>query len=420
MTETRRWRGVVAVTLLVGGVGLVADRPDLVLVSVVGVAFAAYPRLSPAPPETPDLEIERRLSERAPSPGETVEVSVTVRNAGDQTLFDLRVVDGVPPALTVTSGSPRYGGPLRPGGEATFEYAVETDEGKHGFDPATAVVRDPSGEREVETTVSAETEIDCTVAGGAPPRRNLAVEDAGDLLTDHGGVGVEFHQTREYRRGDAMSRIDWKRFARAGELTTVEYREERSASVVLLVDARAPAYRASEGEPHAVVRSVAAAQRLAGSLLTGRNRVGVAALGRENCWLPPGAGTDHRTRAMRTLATHSAFAASPPNDDAEEPIADRVARVRRQLSPDTQVTFLTPLCDDDAVTAASTLEAHGHSVTVVSPDATGDATPGRRLAATERENRIAALRRREIPVLDWGTDDGLAAAVAKAGDRGAL
>ncbi|MFC7079192.1 DUF58 domain-containing protein [Halorussus caseinilyticus] len=312
MTTTRRWRGIVAVTLLVGGVGLAADRPDLVLVSAVGVAFAVYPRLSPAPPATPDLEIDRRLSDRAPTPGESVEVTVTVRNVGDDTLFDLRVVDGVPPALTVTSGSPRYGGLLRPGGEATFSYAVSAEEGKHGFDPATVVVRDPSGEHEVETTVAAETEIDCAVARGTPPKRNLAIEDAGDLLTDDGGVGIEFHQTREYRRGDSMSRIDWKRFARVGELTTVEYREERSASVVLLVDARPESYRAPAGEPHAVVRSVAAAQRLTGALLTGRNRVGVAALGREDCWLAPSAGSDHESRAMRLLATHPALAAAPP------------------------------------------------------------------------------------------------------------
>lgn len=420
MTTTRRWRGIVGVTLLIGGIGLATDRPSLVLVSAVGVAFAVYPRLSPAPPSTPTLEIERRLSDRAPTPGESVEVTVTVSNAGDDWLFDLRIVDGVPPALTVTSGSPRYGGPLRPGGEATFSYVVNAEEGKHGFDPATAVVRDLSGAHEVETTVAAESEIDCTVARGTPPKRNLAIEDAGDLLTDQGGVGIEFHQTREYRRGDSMSRIDWKRFARVGELTTVEYREERSASVVLLVDARAESYRAREDEPHAVVRSVAAAQRLTGALLTGRNRVGVAALGREDCWLAPGAGTDHQTRAMRLLATHPAFAASPPGDDDGPPVEDQIARVRRQLRPDMQVTFLTPLCDDGAVMAASRLEAHGHSVTVMSPDATSSETPGQRLAATERTNRITSLRRREIPVVDWSADDGLAAAVAKASERGAL
>jgi uncharacterized repeat protein (TIGR01451 family) len=420
MSETRRWRGIVAVALLVGGVGLLSDRPNLVLVSVVGVAFAVYPRVSPAPPASPNLEVERRLGDRAPSPGESVEVSVTVRNVGDDALHDCRIVDGVPPALTVTSGSPRYAGPLRSGGEATFEYVVTAEEGKHGFDPATVVVRDVSGASEVTTTVAAETEIDCTVEQGAPPRRQLAVEEAGDLLTDQGGAGIEFHQTREYRRGDSMSRIDWKRFARAGELTTVEYREEKSAAVVLLVDARAPSYRASEDEPHAVVRSVAAAQRLAGALLTDRNRVGVAALGRENCWLAPSAGTDHQTRVMRLLSTHPAFAASPPREGDDEPIEDQIARVRRQLSPDTQVTLFTPLCDEGAVTAASTLEAHGHSVTVLSPDATGDGTPGRRLASVERENRIASLRTRGIPVVDWTGDDGLAGAVAKADERGAI
>ncbi|WP_435178954.1 DUF58 domain-containing protein [Halorussus sp. AFM4] len=418
MTETRRWRGVVAVALLVGGVGVIADRADLVLVSVVGVAFAVYPRLSPAPPSAPDLEIERRLSDHAPDPGSEVEVGVTVRNVGDDALADARIVDGVPPALTVTDGSPRYGGPLRPGDEVSFDYAVRAEEGKHGFEPATVVVRDVSGAREVESRVEAETEIDCTAARETPPKRDLAVRDAGELLTDTGGAGIEFHQTREYRAGDAMSRIDWKRFARVGELTTVEYREERSAAVVLVVDARAPAYRAASDGPHAVVRSVAAAQRLVGALLGERNRVGVAALGREDCWLAPGAGSEHRARAERLLATHPAFAAAPPGEDDCPPVEDQVTRLRRQLPGDAQVLLLTPLCDDGAVTAASTLEAHGHRVTVVSPDATDDATPGRRLAATERDNRVASLRRRRIPVVDWADDEGLVAAVARTGDRG--
>lgn len=416
---TRRWRGIVAVTLLAGGVGLVVDRPSLVLVSVVGVAFAAYPRLSPAPSPTPDLELDRRVSDRTPDPGETVEVTVTVRNAGDELLPDVRLVDGVPPALTVTEGSPRHGAPLRPGGECSFSYAVETEEGKHGFEPATVVVRDLSGEHEVETTAAAETEIDCTVVSGSPPTRDLTLADAGELLTDTGGAGTEFFQTREYRRGDSMSQIDWNRFARAGELTTVEYREERSAAVVLVVDARSSAYRGAATEPHAVVRSVAAAQQLVGALLDRRNRVGVAALGRERCWLSPSAGSDHRSRATRLLATHPAFAASPPGDDG--PALDaQLDHLRRRLDPGSQVTLLTPLCDDEAVTAAETLEAHGHDVTVVSPDATDEGTPGRRLATIERANRLASLRSRGIPVVDWSADDGFAVALAEAKRRGAL
>ncbi|MGM0592408.1 MAG: DUF58 domain-containing protein [Halobacteriota archaeon] len=417
MRATNRWRGVVAVTLAAGAVGLLADRPDLLLVSVVGVVFAAYPRLSP--PASPTVEIDRTLSDRTSRPGEAIEVTVTVRNCGPRLLADVRVVDGVPPALSVTDGTPRHGTALLPGGETTFSYAVESREGTHGFDPATVVLRDLSGAREVETTVEADadTEIDCTAEGVSAPRRSLAIEDVGDLLTDRGGAGVEFFSTREYRRGDAPSRVDWNRYAKTGDLTTVEFREEHAAAIVLLIDARESAYRAVGDRAHAVVWSVGAAQRLLVSLLGRRNRVGLSALGGERCWAPPDAGLTHQTTLSRLLQHHPAFAATPPEGDACPSLDSQVAELRSNLSPGSQVALLSPLCDDDIVAVARRLDAHGYPVTVVSPDVTAETTPGQRLATVERTNRIGTLRRADIPVVDWEVDERLDAALLKA-ERG--
>jgi len=50
--------------------------------------------------------------------------------------------------------------------------------------------------------------------------------------------GLEFHATRNYQSGDPVSRIDWRRFAKTNELTTVQYREEQAVRTVLVVDAR--------------------------------------------------------------------------------------------------------------------------------------------------------------------------------------
>lgn len=413
--QTNRWRGVVAVGLAAAAVGLAADKPTLIFAAVPGLLFAAYPRVSSPPAPAGTLEIDRRLSDESPAPGDTVEVTVTVRNVGSETLFDCRIVDGVPAALTVVDGVARGSGLLRPGGETTFTYSIEAEDGSHAFDPATVLVRDLTGAWEVETTVGTETTVNCTLGTTTSPARELTLESVGRVLSEQGGTGVEFHRTREYRRGDSMNRVDWNRYARNGELTTIEYREEQAAAVVLLVDAREVAYRGAPDEPHAVVRSTTAARQLFDTLLSRRNRVGVATLGRDVAWLPPDAGANHRTRAASLFASSDVFAPSAP-DAAETPTIDeQVTRLRALLPETAQVVLLSPLCDDDIVEVSRLLEAHGHPVTVLSPDATGGDTAGERIAVSERRTRLHELRQVGIDAIDWGTDEPLGATLAARG-----
>ncbi|WP_049972906.1 DUF58 domain-containing protein [Haladaptatus cibarius] len=406
MTETHRWRGVIALSLAAGAVGLAIDRPSMLLLSVIGVVFAAYPHVLSEP--TPKLRIERRLSNSTPRPGDEVTVTVTVTNEGGF-LPDVRIVDGVPALLSVSVGSPRKGAVFWPGRSVSFSYRVGTKHGKHPFEPATVVARDISGAWEVETTISADTELDCTATEADGPLRDQTLDQVGRIVAQKGGSGIEFYRTREYRAGDAMHRIDWNRYARTGDLTTVEYREENAATVVLLVDARAVAYRAATDEPHAVAYSVSAAEQLLGSLHRDRNLVGLAAFGREACWLEPGAGRSHRAKAQRLLATHSAFASIPPTEEPEH--EEQVEQLRMRLSSTTQVVLLSPLSDDAIVETARRLDAYGHRVSVISPDVTGEESVGQRLAGVERENRLSALRKSGVPVVEWKSETPLAAAL---------
>jgi uncharacterized protein (DUF58 family) len=405
--RTGRWRGVVGVTLVALAAGLLANRSDLLLLGVPGIVFAVYPRLTGAP--TPVLGVERRLSDEAPRRGDEVEVTVTLYNEGEETLFDLRLVDGVPPTIGVAEGSPRHGAVLRPGESTTYTYTVTAERGRHRFDPATVAARDLSGAHEVETTVATDTELDCTATAASLPLRSQTLQSVGQVTANAGGNGVEFHRTREYQPGDGMNRVDWNRYARTGEPTTIEYRRERAVEAVLVVDARRPAYRGRGEEPHAVAYSVSAARQVLERLLETRNRVGLAGFGREMTWAAPDAGSEHAEDLQRLLATRATFAPTPPVEST--PHEDQVRRLRERLSEQTQVVLLTPLCDDEIVETARTLEAHGHGVTVISPTVTRSDSPGRRLAALERSNRISALRNAEIPVVEWETERPLAAAI---------
>ncbi|WP_115865422.1 DUF58 domain-containing protein [Halorussus litoreus] len=410
---TNRWRGVSAVALLAGALGVMFNRPLVLLSGVVGVAFAAYARTASAPDVS--LDVTRTVSDDEPLPGDEVTVRLRVENVGDAMLPDLRIVDGVTDALPVSSGSARLGTALRPGKAAQLSYTVTAERGDHEFDPVTVVARDFSGATEVEAEVECETALRCVPKLGTTvdvPLRAQTTQYTGRVTTDVGGSGVEFHATREYRRGDPLSRVDWNRLARTGDLTTVEFREERAASVVVLVDTREKAYLAREDdERNAVQFGVDAAGKMLTKLLDAGDRVGLASLGPETCWLSPGSGHDHKARARDLLATHPTF--SPvPSEEMFYPTT-RLKALRKRLPPSSQVVFVTPLCDDFGAEVSRRLDAQGHLVTVVSPDPTATGTPGQRFARTQRKHRISTLRSSGVRVVDWDTDEAFGVALAR-------
>jgi len=58
----------------------------------------------------------------------------------------------------------------------------------------------------------------------------------GVLQVRRRGEGMEFHQLREYREGDAQRTIDWKATARMARLISREYEDEKDQRVLLVVD----------------------------------------------------------------------------------------------------------------------------------------------------------------------------------------
>ena len=114
---TEHWQGIGAGALAAIGVGVLAQRPSVLLVGVVALGYAAYARPTSAPAAT--LALARSVEPSTPDPGDPVTITLSITNDGDRLLPDVRVVDGVPPALSVTDGSPRIGTALRPGETAT-------------------------------------------------------------------------------------------------------------------------------------------------------------------------------------------------------------------------------------------------------------------------------------------------------------
>lgn len=416
--ETERWTGFAGAVLFAAAVGIVLREPAIIVAGTVGVGYLAAARIGSAP--TPDLAVERTVVADDPEPGDDAVVTIEVENETDAALLDLRLVDGVPPGLEVVDGSPRCATALSSGGSVRYSYTVAATRGRHEWTKLDATTRDLSGTEELETNIDAESVLVCVPPLGRTadlPLRGLTTRYTGHVSTDIGGSGVEFYSLREYRHGDPLRRVDWKRTARTGELTTLQLREERAATVVLVVDSREAAYLA--GEPNAenaVERSVDAAGRTFAALLDNGDRVGLAGLCADERWLRPGSGTAHRARARRLLATDPAFAPTPARAGGTTYVNGWVRQARSRLPPDAQIILFSPLCDDAVARAIRRLDADGHLVTVISPDPTARDTPGREFAWTERRLRLSNLRSAGIRVVEW-SDEPLGVAVARAEGR---
>lgn len=410
--RTHRWNSVLAIALLASAVGVYANRPFVLLSAIVGVAFVAYSHIT-EPPDV-NLCLQRSVSDDTPQHNKRVTVTVTVENIGSHILPDVRISDGVPELLTVVDGTAHHAAALQPGSSTQFSYTVTAKHGGHSFQPARVIARDLSGAIEVETTVSEaktpswQARIDCPADVDTAPLHRRTTQSVGRVQSNKQGSGVEFDRVREYQYGDSSGRIDWKRFARTKQLTTVDFREERIRTVMLCLDARREAYCASgPDEPHGVSYSVAAAKGLLTELLSQRARVGIAVVGRTFCWFAPGTGDSHQAKAQEILMTHPSVSVEPPDEQeqlTDEQTEQQLRTLEARVEPTTQLVLLSPLTDSFITKSARRLEAQGHAPTVISPDMTTDGTLGERFGRIERANRIHLLREAGIPIIDWNPD----------------
>ncbi|ELZ95973.1 hypothetical protein C440_06772 [Haloferax mucosum ATCC BAA-1512] len=439
--STRGTSGVTAAALVAGGLGIITLRPALLLLALFGATISGYSRIASLPPET--VAITRTVSDTDPTAGQEIDVTVSIRNTGDVTLTDLRLIDGVPAGLTVSEGSPRFTTALRPGMEVTLSYTVEAAHGVHTFDPALLVTRDVSGTQKRESLCS---DSSTTVVCRRPETplaetrfRQQTTAHSGQALSETTGAGVTFHSVREFRPGDPLSRIDWKRKAKTGEFTTIDFRERRRKTVLLLIDARAETYLAANGcDGPLVQRSATVGLSLASHYLSEDIPVGLTALSPRACWLSPNTGDAHRRRIRETLAgdpgsgsgsgfgsAHSPVSGSGSDSDSafawHAPAATfdatEVVREIHQRAPvDAEILFISPLFDDEAVSVARRLDAYGRTISVLSPDPTASMSPlscGTGYASLTRRLRCSDLRGAGIPVTEWGPSESLAEVLSR-------
>ncbi|MFB6173904.1 MAG: DUF58 domain-containing protein [Halobacteriales archaeon] len=399
-----RWRGAVAATVLLSVAGLWNRSAGLLLAAGIPLVYVAYGTLSTVG-ATVSLDVVREVEPTPAPPGRPVTVTVRATNDGERTLSDLRVVDPVPDALQVVDGSPRAGTTLEPGETCELEYTVVARRGEYDFDPPRARLRS-GGAGMVATTdvaVAGDERLVCRLDADAPPLADTGDDFVGRLTSDRPGRGVQFHSTREYRHGDAADRIDWRQYARTGDLATVEYERWVSTSVVVVLDARERnRVAAGPGRPTAVELGAYAAVRTVSALLRVGHDVGLAVVGRNARgpagldWIDPGSGSDHRSRLLDAIERAVEYDVDTPVDrDYQFRKVAELAGARAQLA------LVSPLLDAAPATAVSSWGALGRSRVVLSPDVVSATTVGGQLDAVRRRTRLAECQRSGARTIDW-------------------
>lgn len=223
------------------------------------------------------------------------------------------------------------------------------------------------------------------------------------------GSGLEFHQLREYREGDALRQIDWKATSRLRKLIARDYQDERDQQVLLLLDGGFR-MRSQDGRLSHFDTALNALLLLAHVVIRQGDAVGLMSFANAARFLPPAKGHASLARLMEAVFD---LEAGPDTPD----FLAAAATLAQQLHKRSLVVILTSLRDEDGadLREACALLARQHVVLVANLredvldrlDEAPPADPAAALvtAATHlylqaRERTLQQLRHAGVVVLD--------------------
>ena len=412
------WKLATPVAIILAFTGLVTGAVEFFVAAMIPYIMLMLSYLSRTP-EAETIQLARKVSDKAPSPGQEVEVFLKVRNRGSKTVTDVRVIDSVPEELKVTEGSPRGSFAVSPGSVRQLSYRVMARRGSHVFEDVNVELRGGGQKAVVEKVpVKGDQQIECKTELSEIALRDKTEEQVGDIVTKKGGSGIEFHSLRDYKSSDPPSRVEWKHMAKTGELATKNFREESSGNIILVIDSRPVSNRKAEkGHPTGTDISAYAAKRVYKALLGSRHKPGIAILGVSNSDLDTATDSSMlpyvkpgRTRKKRRKVEQVLLEAQQADNRDESELKSELYKL---LPPNSQVIFFSPLLDDEIISAIKILDRHGFPSTVVSPDVTYGHKEASKIAKIKRDLRLRKVRG-VAPVIDWNIKRPISMQVSKA------
>lgn len=193
--------------------------------------------------------------------------------------------------------------------------------------------------------------------------RPVAQMRIGDRLSRFRGQGFDFEENRHYQPGDEQRLINWRLYARRGELFSKVFIEERRPEVYILVDRRASMRFGTRQQ----LKVTLAAKLAIATLWQAQQQiiaVGGVVVNDQAQWFAPAQGQTGLTPLMEAIN-----APCPPLsfDREQESLQQLLAQLDLRLAEGSFLLLLSDFADLDPVQAAPTLQRLGqrHNVQAI-------------------------------------------------------
>ena len=396
-----------AAILLTSGISLIliAMMISNFQLMIVGLTFISFLAINGWVEGHSDLEIKRDVSAVNVYKGDDINVVLTVTNKSYRRTQQLEVFDNVPHEMKMRKGINLMRMNLGPGQTATIRYTVRCPlRGHYTIGPTSIRYRNTFNLFVSETSVGDRSDI--TVfpqvrdVEEALIRSDVPKMYTGATTLKTPGQGMEFYALREYFPGDSFRSINWKAFARTGELMVNEKTRDAVTDVFIILDTRDVARIGTVLKNPLEMGTVAAAS-IANYFIKRRDSVSLVTYGERMDFLPPETGDKQHYKVLSQLAAVESKG-SMPLQAVTNALSPRISRG----SP----VFIISSLEGDGTTlsAIRNLSGKGHEVIVLSPSSIDLERLVSRIPRMayevlklERQNRLTAISGYGAKVIDW-------------------
>ena len=372
---------------------------------IVGLTFISFLAINGWVEGHSDLAIKRDVSAVNVYKGDDINVVLTITNNSYRRTQQLEVFDNVPHEMKMRKGINLMRMNLGPGQTATIRYTVRCPlRGHYTIGPTSIRYRTTFNLFVSETRVGDRSDItvfpQVSDVEEALIRSDVPKMYTGATTLKTPGQGMEFYALREYFPGDSFRSINWKAFARTGELMVNEKTRDAVTDVFIILDTRDVARIGTVLKNPLEMGTVAAAS-IANYFIKRRDSVSLVTYGERMDFLPPETGDKQHYKVLSQLAAVESKG-SMPLQAVTNALSPRISRG----SP----VFIISSLEGDGTTlsAIRNLSGKGHEVIVLSPSSIDLERLVSRIPRMayevlklERQNRLTAISGYGAKVIDW-------------------
>jgi len=387
---------------------------------IAGLTFISFLAINGWVSGHSDLEITRTINGTETTmanvyKGDDVIVELTISNNSYRRTQQLEVFDNVPHEMKMRQGINQMRMNLGPGQSARIKYRVRCPlRGHYTLGPVSVRYRNVFNLFANESKVQDRTDItvfpQVREIEEALLRSDVPKMYTGATTLKTPGPGMEFYSLREYLPGDAFRSINWKAFARTGELMVNEKTRDAVTDVFIILDTR-DVSRIGTVLKNPLEMGTIAAASVSNYFIRRRDSVALVTYGDKMDYLPPETGDKQGYKVLSNLAAVRAKG-SMPLQAVTNAMSSRMSRG----SP----VFIISSLEGDGTTlpAIRNLAGRGHEVIVLSPSSIDLERLISRIPRMsyevlklERQNRLTAISGYGAKVIDWMPDVELSQAL---------